>query len=448
MGRIVELARSPQEKLRSRLLGPVRGLLPDQRIRGWLRDNGVQGRSRRLDAVTTVYACVLMRLGLSRSARQVEDALAQAEPGAARARRDGSAFCQARQRLPVRVLQHAVAWVGAQATQAGGEMLAGLRVVLLDGTSSALENRACLSAAFGRAKNQHGVSRLPVLRWVGLFCAGSGAVLDLACGPYACSELHLFYLLIRRLPEGRLVVADSLFCSYVHIALLRARGVHFLGRRQGTRKDARVKRLGRNDELHGWQRPRAAHTTRPALLPELPEELWVRVLRFQVRSKGYRTRTLVLCTTLLDPQKFPAASLAAWYAKRWNVELDLRALKGAHGLDRIAARKPGTVVRELYSAVLAYNLVRAVAAKSGKPVRELSHTRVQVLVVAESQRMAAVPVMYLPEMYRALLVLIGQAVLHPQERPAEPRALVRDPRRGYQILKQGRAAWKRNNRVA
>ncbi len=42
---------------------------------------------------------------------------------------------------------------------------------------------------------------------------------------------------------------------------------------------------------------------------------------------GYRTRVLVVATTLLDAEAFPWREAAALYGARWQAELDLRSLK-------------------------------------------------------------------------------------------------------------------------
>ncbi len=61
----------------------------------------------------------------------------------------------------------------------------------------------------------------------------------------------------------------------------------------------------------------------------LPDQLVVRELLVQVSQPGFRVRSYVLVTTLLDPQCFSAADLAGLYRARWQAELDLRAEDGA-----------------------------------------------------------------------------------------------------------------------
>lgn len=447
MARIVEICSEAHKKISSRLLGPVRPLVTDALILGFCEALGMRFRRRVFDPVSVVLSMIWARLDEHRSLRQVEDGLAVLVPDSFRARRDGSALCQARQRLPNRLLHKLLVHVGACIAKSQASWR-GLRVCIVDGSSSTLDNYPALVRVFGRSRNQHGDSRQPLMRWAGLFCAASGAVLDVAFGPYTCSEARLFLVLLLRQGPGRLWIGDAAYCSYVHLALLGQAGSHFLGVRPASRIENRLRKLGKGDELHSWTRPRPEHTAFARFLPNVPETLTVRVLRASLRRKGYRTRSIVLCTTLLDPAAYPAAEVVHCYAQRWNVELDLRAIKVDHGASHLNARKPRTAVHEFYAGLLAFNLVRALAQQTGTPVRKLSHTRVQALLAEAAHQMSAARVQELPSRHRHLLRIAATAVLDQRQRPPEPRALVRDPKRGYPLLLVRRSEWKKGNRSA
>ena len=59
----------------------------------------------------------------------------------------------------------------------------------------------------------------------------------------------------------------------------------------------------------------------------LPDSITVREARFRVEQPGFRTRSVVAVTTLLDPEQASAEELASLYRARWNNELDLRSIK-------------------------------------------------------------------------------------------------------------------------
>jgi hypothetical protein len=86
----------------------------------------------------------------------------------------------------------------------------------------------------------------------------------------------------------------------------------------------------------------------------------VREVRYDVRLPGRRARRVALVTTLLDKRRYPAAALAALYARRWEAETNLRHLKQTLGLDVLRCKTVPGVVKELTAFVIVYNLVRDV----------------------------------------------------------------------------------------
>ena len=99
--------------------------------------------------------------------------------------------------------------------------------------------------------------------------------------------------------------------------------------------------------------------------------LTVRLLRFQVASKGYRTRAITLVTTLLDPKLYPAEELAALYARRWRLELCFRDLKTMLGMEQLRCQTPEMAEKEALAYLVAHNLIRCVIA-SALPAKQTS----------------------------------------------------------------------------
>src|SRR5437764_13857705 len=58
---------------------------------------------------------------------------------------------------------------------------------------------------------------------------------------------------------------------------------------------------------------------------------------------GFRTKSVVVETTLLDPRQVTKEDLAALYRQRWQVELDLRSLKVTLGMDVLRCKAPEMV---------------------------------------------------------------------------------------------------------
>ncbi len=84
----------------------------------------------------------------------------------------------------------------------------------------------------------------------------------------------------------------------------------------------RGKRLAKDDQLIVWPRsPQRRTEHHPEKLAALPRTLTLRQIRSHVQIKGFRSRTIILVTTLLDPLAYPADAIRQLYFQRWSVEL-------------------------------------------------------------------------------------------------------------------------------
>lgn len=121
-------------------------------------------------------------------------------------------------------------------------------------------------------------------------------------------------------------------------------------------------RLGDYDHRVTWKRPKRPDWMSPETYAAIPEELTLRELEFEVTEPGRRTTRITVVTTLTDPQVYPKEDVAALFGYRWNAELDIRVIKQTLHLDHVRCKKPSMVRRELWVTLLAYNLIRKVAA--------------------------------------------------------------------------------------
>ena len=100
----------------------------------------------------------------------------------------------------------------------------------------------------------------------------------------------------------------------------------------------------------GWRLDGATHSPVPRKCGwphTLPETLEIRELRVRVTRRGFRTRVVVVVTTLLDADIYTKSDLAALYRQRWHAELDLRSIKIALGMDVLRCKTPEMVRKEI-----------------------------------------------------------------------------------------------------
>jgi putative transposase len=206
-------------------------------------------------------------------------------------------------------------------------------------------------------------------------------VLDAAIGKYKGKETgenSLFRELHATLAEGDVVLADRCFSGWFDIALLRQRGIDMVIRKHQLRRtDFRTgKRLGKDDHVIVWTRPQRPQWMSAEQYALMPGELTLREVRIRVAQKGMRTRSLVVVTTLLDPQQYPAEEIASLYRRRWQAELHLRSIKVVLQMDHLRCKTPKRVRNEFYMHLVGYNLIRGVLAaasqQSGKSPWEIS----------------------------------------------------------------------------
>jgi len=274
---------------------------------------------------------------------------------------DTGAYCVARGRLPFEILARLRCAVAAHASKAE-ELWNGFCVRVIDGTGISMPDTLRNQRAYPQSAEQKPGCGFPFMKIVGIFSLSTGALLDYARGNKHQHELRLLHRLLDFFRPGDLVLADRGFSCYTLLALLWWKKVPALLRLHHARSGdlRRGKRLGKHDRLLVWRKPQnwERRYLSQALWRCLAPELSVRILRYALRRPGFRTRSLTLVTTLLDPELYPAEQLALLYARRWQIELWFRDLKTSMGMEVLRCQSPKMVHKELEMFFIAYNLVR------------------------------------------------------------------------------------------
>jgi hypothetical protein len=243
----------------------------------------------------------------------------------------------------------------------------GHRVLDVDGSTITMPDTPANQAEYPQVPGQKRGCGFPIARIVVVFSLAVGTVLDAAIGKYEgkqTGENSLFRTLHDVLQEGDVVLADRYFSGWFDIALLQQRSVHIVVRKHQLRAtDFRTgRRLGRNDHAVCWSKPQRPQWMSKEQYDRLPESLTLREVRVHVEQKGFRTRELVVVTTLLDPKKYTTEQIASLYRRRWQAELNLRSLKIVLQMDHLRCLTPHRVRNEFFMHLVGYNLIRRVMA--------------------------------------------------------------------------------------
>jgi hypothetical protein len=281
------------------------------------------------------------------------------------------AYCQARKRLPEKFFSDVARQTGTTLeTSAKKEWLwKGRRVLAYDGSTVSMPDTAENQKAYPQPPQQKSGVGFPLARIAAFFSLSCGAVLDLAICSNAGkgnSELGMLHKLWDILLPGDVMLADRYMCAWYEIFLLQQRGVDSVIRLRVHRTaDFRCgRRLGKGDHIVQWRRPSIIRSIDRQTLNSLPEFLTIRETRVQVEQPGFRSRTIIVVTTLLDAVKITASDLAELYRARWNAELDLRSLKQTMQMDILRCKTPELVRKEIWTHILAYNLIRTIIAQA------------------------------------------------------------------------------------
>lgn len=365
------------------------------------------------------------------------------------------AYCQARKRLPEKFFSEVARRTG-RALDDGVDarwLWKGRRVYVYDGSAVSMPDTPENQRDYPQPGTQKPGLGFPLARIAAVFSLACGAVLDLGICRYAGkgqSELGMLRTLWDLFRPGDVLLADRLMCAWTEMVMLKQRGVDTVARLGKRAADfRRGKRLGQDDHVVRWPKPTKPRTIDRETYDLLPEFLLVRETRVRVEQAGFRSRVIIVVTTLVDADAFTADELARLYRARWNAELDLRSLKRTLQMDVLRCKTPELVRKEIWTHLLAYNLIRTVmaqaAARHGVEPRSVSFKgAVQTLdafrpvlaVLGESDPESRA------EVYQQILDAIATHEVGDRPDRFEPRLRKRRPKH-YAFLRKPRRVLKR-----
>lgn len=291
------------------------------------------------------------------------------------------AYSRARKRLPLEILEKLAERVCQSFIDRSPSSVEDRLAFIIDGTTITGAPTSNLRNAYPPATNQHGETVWPVMMLMVAHELQSGCALipefGPMYGPERTSEAKQAAAIAERIPPGSLVLADAGFGIFSVAYAMVGAGHDILFRLTKSRFNA----LHRRGEVI----ERTAHGVRYRLRwipspkdrqnnPELPADASLEVEVHEVKLPN--GQSLYLATTLAVSSE----AAGKHYARRYDVEHDIRDFKVSLGFENIRAKSDEMFQKELLCSVVAYNLVvqlRREAAKIAevKP-RRLSFTGV------------------------------------------------------------------------
>jgi Transposase DDE domain len=281
------------------------------------------------------------------------------------------AYCQARKRLPEKFFSDIARQTG-RALEANVDprwLWKRRRVYVYDGSSVSMPDTPENQHDYPQPDTQKRGLGFPLARIAAVFSLACGAVLDVGICRYAGkgqSDLGILRTLWNIFLPGDVMLADRLMCAWTEMVMLKQRGIDCVCRFTSHRSAdfRRGRGLGPDDHIVTWPKPTKPRSIDRDTYNTLPEFLMVRECRVRVEQPGFRIKTLIIATTLLDADEFTKDDLVQLYRARWNGELDLRSLKQTMQMDVLRCKTPELVRKELWTHILAYNLIRTIMAQA------------------------------------------------------------------------------------
>jgi putative transposase len=325
-------------------------------------------------------------------------------------------------------------------------------VLLADGVECSMPDTPHNQQEYPQSGSQKPGLGFPMIRLVVLLTFATAGLVGCAMGPHQgkeTGETALFRQMLGQVRKGDVVVADRYYCNYWLVALLLQQGADVAFRLHQRRHYdfRRGKRLGKGDHVATWHKPARPDWMDAETYAAIPDTLEVREVRVRVVQPGYRTREIIVATTLTDAEQYPQKDIADLYHYRWHVELDIRAIKQTLQMDILSCQTPEMVRKEIWTHLLGYNLMRTVMARAArqkqiKP-REVSFAGAVQTVDAFRWLLLLLPQEKLAIAVDALLKAVGTHKVGNRPGRCEPRKKKRRPKSYPRLMKpraQERAA--------
>lgn len=365
------------------------------------------------------------------------------------------AYCTARKRLPVELITRLFRKSVGKIVESDNHLWfwRGLRVKLVDGTTVALENTQDIQKRFpSHVKKKKGDVGSPTAKIVAVISLSCGAVLDAVIGPCVgknTSENVLFNRLVPGFDAQDLLIFDRYFSGFFNLLSLFSRQCAFVGRQNQRRKHFTiVKNISSGDRVIRVPRPwrdKDSWWSVPSIYNSAPPYIDLREITFQIAIPGFRVQKIVLITNLLDSETYSKLEIETLYRKRWEIEVDFRAIKQDLKMGILRSKTADMVVKEIWMHLITYNLIRSVMLTAATfheiKVRDISFkATVQLFISFREKALCGMT----ENDFAAIIEKVPIHKVGNRPNRVEPRKIVRD-RRVYPTILTTRKQWKKEH---
>jgi hypothetical protein len=347
---------------------PFADILTEASIREVLNEHGVQYRERVFSPVTTIWGFLSQVLSEDHSCRDAVSRIIahRAAQGITVCSPNTASYCNARSRIPTNVFSRLATRTAEelQTSVADRWKWNGRAVFIFDGSSVSMPDTPENQAMYPQPPQQAAGLGFPLARIAVLLSLATGACHDLAIAPYegkGTGETSLFRRMYGTLKRGDVVLADALFDDYFIACELCNRGIDLVAHAQYERTESRTAESRPDGDILVWQRPNKPRGMTGEQYRSYPKHLLMRQVTVDARDKNNRVQQFKVVTTILA-RSIDGKQIGDLYERRWEGEVDIRSIKCTMQMDVLRCKTPDMVHKEIWTYLLAYNLLRTVMA--------------------------------------------------------------------------------------
>ena len=445
---------------------PFQEILPSKIIEEVINDLGIKCRSRLYTPIVIVWSFLLQVLDPEHSCKNaVSKVIAYlVAEGKERPSENTGAYCRARKKLPELLFKKLLDLSSQNLEKQVDkkDLWHGRHVKSIDDSSVSMPDTLENQKAYPQHPSQKVGCGFPIAAIGVLFSYCTGAVIGITIDTWETHDINLARQLSKYLKIGDILLGDRAFCAYTDICLWLNRGCDIVTRlHQGrvakgkkkpkytvvednkkTNKSKKKTRKYPHDRLILWDKP----FVKPANISQqdfdsLPKNLVLRELHAYICIPGHRTKEIIVVTTLLDAIQYPAGEILDLYDDRWQAEINLKHIKTTLGMDVLSCKTPEMIRKEIYTYLLAYNLLRTIMYQSGvvvdlDPIRFSLQTTRQHLNNFIPQLINKTKVKG-QKIYKTMLETIADSYQEKRVGRVEPRVKKRRPK-AYPLMQEPR----------
>jgi hypothetical protein len=422
---------------------PFADILAEASILEVLNDHGVNFRDRVFTPVTTIWGFLSQVLNDDHSCRDAVSRIIahRAANGKAVCSPNTASYCNARSRIPTSVFSTLATRTAQELERSIPDPWKwnGRSVFIVDGSHVSMPDTPENQAMYPQPPTQAPGLGFPLARITVLLSLATGACHDLEIAPYrgkGSGEKSLLRRMYDTLQAGDVVLADALFDDYFITWELRQRQVDLVARVQHERVGTRIVHSRPDDDIIIWQRPNKPRGMTGEKYRRYPKTQIMRQVAVDARDKNNRAKRFKVVTTILDAS-INGREVGGLYEQRWGGEVDIRSVKSTMQMDILRCKTPDMVHKEIWTHLLAYNLLRTVMAVAAHEndiePRQVSFKGAKQTLTAFAPKIEAARPKDRTPLIDAMLAAIAYHSVRNRPGRWEPRARKRWPRKAAKL---------------